>query len=85
MLRNMTRARLIRVWFAAVALVIVTSLALGATMTVGTGAILLALCLVPPTIVLLLWPGIQPPTAAEVIHGFDGPVRPPEKAAPRHL
>jgi hypothetical protein len=84
MLRNMTRARLIRVWFAAVALVIVTSVALGATMTVGTGAILLALCLVPPTIVLLLWPGVQPPTAAEVIRGIDGPSPPSLTAAPRH-
>jgi hypothetical protein len=53
------------------ALVIVAGVALGATVTVGTGVILLALCLVPPIIVLLLWPGIQPPTAAEVLRGID--------------
>jgi hypothetical protein len=28
--------------------------------TVGTGAMLLALCLVPPAITLMLWPGAQP-------------------------
>jgi hypothetical protein len=72
MLRNMTRARLIRTWFTAIALVIVAGVALGVTVTVGTGVIVLALCLVPPIIVLLLWPGIQPPTAAEVLRGIDG-------------
>jgi hypothetical protein len=71
MLTNMTRSRVIQVWFAAVALVVVAAVALGASVTVGTGAMLLALCLVPPAIVLALWHGVQPPTAADVLHTVD--------------
>ena len=29
---------------------------------------LLALCLAPPAIILMLWPGVQPPAIAEVLH-----------------
>lgn len=68
MLTDMTRSRLIQVWFTAVALVIVAGIALGASVTIGTGAILLALCLVPPAIIMKLWPGRQPQTIAEVLH-----------------
>jgi hypothetical protein len=71
MLKDMTRSRLIQVWFAAIALVVVAGVAFGAAVTVSTGAMLLALSLVPPAIVLLLWPGVQPLTAAEVLHSRD--------------
>jgi hypothetical protein len=71
MLRNLTRSKVIQVWFAAVALVVVAGIALGASMTIGTGVMLLALCFVPPVIVLMLWPSAQPPTAAEVLRGND--------------
>ena len=64
----MTRSRLIQVWFAAVALVVVAAVALGAAVTIGTGAMLLALCLVPPAFILMLWPGVQTPTIAEILH-----------------
>lgn len=69
MLKHMTRSRLIQAWFAAVLLIAVVGAAFGVAMTVSTGAMLLALSLVPPAIVLLLWPGIQPLTASEVIRG----------------
>jgi hypothetical protein len=68
MLKHMTRARLIQAWFAAVALIVVASIAFGAAMTIGTGAMLLALCLVPPAMILMLWPGRERPTVAEVLH-----------------
>ena len=71
MLRNMTRSKVILAWFAAVALVVVACIAFGAAVTAETAALLLALCLVPPVIVLLLWPGDQPPTAAEVLRDVD--------------
>ncbi len=71
MLKDMTRSRLFRVWFAAVALVVVASVALGAAVTIGTGAMLLALCLVAPAIILKLWPGVRTPTIAEVLHDVD--------------
>jgi hypothetical protein len=68
MLKNVTRSRLIQVWFAAVALIVVAGIALGAAITIGTGAMLVALCLVPPAIILMLWPGVPKPTVAEVLH-----------------
>ena len=68
MVRNMTRSRLIQGWFVAVALIIAASVALGMTVTLGTGLMLAALSLVPPAIVLALWPGVQPPTASDVLH-----------------
>jgi hypothetical protein len=71
MLKDMTRLRLIQVWFAAVLLVVVAGIAFGTSVTVSTGAMLLALSLAPPAIVLLLWPGIQSRTAADVLHGSD--------------
>jgi hypothetical protein len=71
MLKDMTRAGLIQVWFATVALGVVAGIALGASVTIGTGLMLLALCLAPPAIVLMLWPAVQPPTAAEVLRGVE--------------
>jgi hypothetical protein len=71
MLKNLTRSRLIQGWFAAVALVVVAGLAFGASVTVGTAIVFVALCLVPPVIVLMLWPSVQPPTASDVLHSVD--------------
>jgi len=66
---HMTRSRLIGTWYAAVALVVVAAFALGAAVRVSTGAMLLALAMVPPVLVIMLWPDVQPLTASEVIHG----------------
>lgn len=69
--KPMTRSRVLQIWFAAVAVVVVATIAFGAAVTVSTGAMLLALALVPALLVLLLWPGVQPPTASQVLHGTD--------------
>jgi hypothetical protein len=71
MVRAMSRARLMQIWVAAVALVSVASIVLGARVTVATAAALLAVCLVPPAIVALLWPSAAPATIAEVLHDVD--------------
>jgi len=68
---HMTRSRLIQIWFAAVAVVVVVAVVSGVAVTVATGAMVLALALTPPVIVLRLWPGTQPLTASEVIRGTD--------------
>jgi len=68
MAKKTTRSKLIQIWFAAVALVIVAGIALGTAVTIGTGALLLAMCLVPPLLIVMLWPTGGPPTIAEVIH-----------------
>jgi len=67
--KNMTRSRLIQVWFAAILLIVVAAVALGITVTVGTAAMLLALSVVPPAILLVLWPRVQSRTAADVLYG----------------
>jgi hypothetical protein len=71
MLKDMTRSRVIQMWFVAIALVAAAAVALGVSVTVGTGVMLLALCLVPPGIVLVLWPGVLPGTVAEMLRDAD--------------
>jgi hypothetical protein len=71
MLNEMTRSRVTQAWFAAVTLIVVASIALGASVTVSTGALLLAMILVPPVIVLMLWPGPPPRTTAEMLYPPD--------------
>ena len=67
----MTRAKAIQIWFATVVVVAIGSVAFGAGATPSTWAMLLALCFVPPAIVLLVWPRSQPRTVAEVLHDVD--------------
>jgi hypothetical protein len=69
MLKDMTRSKLLQAWFTAVVLIAVSGVAIGANVTVGTGGLLFALCLIPPAITLLLWHRVQPPTAADVLRG----------------
>jgi len=73
MLNDFTRARLIQVWLALVGLVVTAGYAVGASVTVGTAAVLFALCLVPPAITMILWPDEQLQTADEMLRGDDRP------------
>jgi hypothetical protein len=66
---NITRSNVLQTWYAAVVLFVIACMMVGVTLTVGTGALLLALCVVPPGIMVMLWPGLQPPTAADVLYG----------------
>jgi hypothetical protein len=67
-MKDMTRTRLIGIWFSAVFVVVVAAMAFGAAVTIGTVALLLAMCLVPPVLVWMLWRTGSPATIAEVIH-----------------
>ena len=71
MMRDMSRAKLMQIWVAAVAPVAIATVVLGARGTVATAAAVVTLCLVPPAILLLLWPGAEPATIAEVLHAVD--------------
>jgi len=71
MLKDMTRSKLIHISFVAVILIVVAALAMGATMTIGTAALLAAACLVLSAIAFMLWPGVEPPTAGEVLRSDD--------------
>jgi hypothetical protein len=70
-MNTLTRSRVIQLWFAAVLLIVVAWVAFGAAMTISTGAMLLVMSLVPPAVVLLLWPGAQPLTIGEVLRGSE--------------
>jgi len=51
----MTRSKVIQLWFAAVLLVTIARVGSGEAVTMSSLAVLLAMCLVPPAVVLL-WP-----------------------------
>lgn len=70
-LKDLTQSRPIRVWFAIVLLVAVVGEAFGVTVTMSTGAMLLAMSLVPLVIAMLLWPEAQSQTAGDVLRGVD--------------
>jgi hypothetical protein len=65
MLNALTRTRVIQVWFVAVAVVIAAAIAFGVTVTLSTGVLLVAGCLVPPVIVAIMWPVDPPKTVRE--------------------
>ena len=71
MLSNMTRARVIQVWFAVAVLAIVAAVAFGVPTTLANVGLLLTLSLVPPLVVFLLWPGPQSQTVGDVLRGSD--------------
>jgi hypothetical protein len=68
MVKDITRNRLLGFWFAAVAVVIATVIVTGAHVGVTTTALLLALSIVPPGIILALWPAAPPPTIGEILY-----------------
>ena len=68
---DITRAGVIQVWFSVLALAAAFWFAFGTALGVGTVALLIGLSVVPPAILLILWPGVQPLTAAEVIRGTE--------------
>jgi hypothetical protein len=70
-MKDMTRSKVIQIWFAAVALIAVAGVAFGASVTVGTAAVLLVLCLVPGAIIWMLWPGDPSRTVGDVLRGTD--------------
>ena len=68
MFKTMTRIRAIQLWFAAVVVILAAGFVSGVAMTTGTGVLLTAMCLVPPMILMLMWPAVPNQTVAEVLH-----------------
>lgn len=66
---TLTRARVIQLWFAGVTLIIVACIAFDVASTLAAIVTLLVVSLVPPIILWMLWPGVQAPTAHDVLHG----------------
>ena len=73
MLKNMSRARLAGMWVATVIVVAAASIVAGTAVTVNNGELWLVACLVPPAIMMLVWPNTQPPSVAELLHSVNRP------------
>jgi hypothetical protein len=71
MFNSFSRARLVGIWLAAVAVLMVCGSIMGLSVTPGSGVLLLATCLVPPAVLLLVWRGAPPFTVAELLHSVD--------------
>lgn len=67
---SLSRVQWICGWFTAIAVAIVGGLAIGVTMALSTGALLLAASLVPPTVMLIVWRD-APATVAQVLHATE--------------
>jgi hypothetical protein len=74
MLNNISRARLLGTWFAAVAVIFAVSVIIGAPMTVGALELWLVGSLVPPAVMLLVWRGAPPVTVAELLYAVNRPL-----------
>jgi hypothetical protein len=66
MWHNLSRAWLISGWLGTLAVIIVFSVAMGATLS--TSALLLALGMVPIMIIMISGAGSSSPTVAEILH-----------------
>ena len=73
MLENISRGRLVGTWCAAVIVIGACSVVVGAPLTTNAGELWLAAWLVPPAVILLVWPGAPPVTVAELLHSVNVP------------
>jgi hypothetical protein len=73
MLKGISRAQLVGAWFAAVAVMIATSVVSGAAITISRGGLWLAACVVPAAVMLLVWRGASPVTCAPLLHSVNRP------------
>jgi len=71
MLKDVSRAQWARAWLAAIVVMFVSSVVLGAATTVSSSALWLFACLAPPAVMLLVWRGAPPATVAEVLYAVD--------------
>jgi hypothetical protein len=71
MLSHLTRKNLILGWFVIVSSALILTIVLRGSLSVLAVIELVALSLIPPAILLMLWRGIDPTTASEVMHGTE--------------
>jgi hypothetical protein len=71
MSKSPSRGTIIGVWFTVLAVVAGAGAVGGVSITMGTRALLLVACLVPPAIMLMVWRGAPPLTAAGLLYAID--------------
>ena len=72
MLNEISRKRVVGLWFAAVAAIIASLVAMGVTVSVSTTALVFTLSLLPPAVMFVLWRAPSP-TIAEILHTANTP------------
>jgi hypothetical protein len=71
MLIDITRNRLVGLWFAAVAVTIATVAAMDVNVGVATTVLVITLSLVPAGIIVALWRDAPPPTIGEILYAVN--------------
>jgi hypothetical protein len=73
MLKDISRARLVGAWCAAVILIGACGVVAGAAITMSNAGFLVFACLAPPAVMLLVWRGATPLTVAELLYAVNQP------------
>jgi hypothetical protein len=79
MLKHVSLMRLAGLWCAGIVAVGALCIFMGAALTTGNGELLMAACLMPPAVMLLVWRGAPPATVAELLYAVDEPSKDPRR------
>jgi hypothetical protein len=71
MLTNLSRTKLIETWVGAILVIMACSVVAGVDLTLGAVPLWFVAAVVPPGVLLILWRGAPPQTAAALIYGVD--------------
>jgi hypothetical protein len=72
-LNDISRSHVAGAWCTTIALIAACAVVAGVALTLSSLVLLLAICFVPPAVMLLLWRGAPPVTVAEVLHAVNSP------------
>ena len=75
MLNDLSRVRLIETWCMTVMTIGACSIVAGAAITISNGELLLAACLMPPAVMLLVWRGAPPISVPRLVYSVHGPAK----------
>jgi hypothetical protein len=75
MFKNISRARVIGAWCAAIVLIGASALVAGAAPTAANGELLLVAGLMPPAVLLFLWRDAPVASVSELLHAADVPAK----------
>jgi hypothetical protein len=72
---NELRTRLALLWVALVIVIAACGVVYDVTFTASTASLWLMAVLIPPGVMLLVWPSAPPVTIAELLYSVNGPVK----------
>jgi hypothetical protein len=69
------RTRLALLWVSAIVVIAACGVVYDVTFTASTASLWLVAVLIPPSVMLLVWPSAPPVTIAELLYAVNGPVK----------